>query len=130
MVESDPSDGVRYEAADSLAKMGPAAKAGMPALIRLVKDQSQGYSRVGAAGALAAIDPQSKEAVQALIEALRSQGDTYEDGKVTDMLEQLIKDHLAQGKIRRSFSRQFPFYTRKGAGALVPNAFPGIWLKP
>jgi vesicle coat complex subunit len=59
----------RYHAVDTLGKIGPDAKAAVPAIIRALKDD-HALVRSGATEALAEIDPGNRDVVLALIEAL------------------------------------------------------------
>jgi len=65
----------RYHAVDTLGKIGPDAKAAVPALIKALKD-SHMLVRGGATEALAEIDPDNSDVVLALIEALEDKEPT------------------------------------------------------
>ena len=71
LIEStkDANPEVREEAANALNEMGPAAKAAVPALIRLLDDKAKGV-RQDAALAFGAIGPDAKASVPALIKLL------------------------------------------------------------
>lgn len=64
----------RNNAAYSIARMGPAAKAAVPALIRALKDPEAAV-RFPVAIALREIGPDAREAVPALTEALEDRSD-------------------------------------------------------
>jgi vesicle coat complex subunit len=60
----------RYHAVDTLGKIGPDAKAAVPAIIKALKDDNA-LVRGGATEALAEIAPYNRDVVLALIEALK-----------------------------------------------------------
>ena len=62
----------KRQAADGLGRMGPAAEAAVPALVRCLKDTDV-MVRVDAAVALGCIGPKAKEAIPALLEMLKTQ---------------------------------------------------------
>lgn len=65
------SAGARATAAQSLAVLGPKALPAVPALVRVLRADSETQARASAAQALGAIGPAARSAVPALVRALR-----------------------------------------------------------
>ncbi len=86
----DPDSDVGYGAAQALGRIGPEAKAAVPALIKALVDDPRNTVRSHAAQALGQIGPEAKAAVPALIEALKDENENVRnaaDGalrKITD----------------------------------------------
>ncbi len=74
----DTSPSVRWSAAVALGKIGPDAKAAVPALIEALKDENSEMRR-RVAVALGNIGPDAKAAVPALIEALKDENKNVRD---------------------------------------------------
>jgi hypothetical protein len=68
---NSPTRDERAKATRTLALFGPAAKAAVPALADLVRDDASGTVRIAAAEALAAIGPDAKSALPALEAGLK-----------------------------------------------------------
>jgi len=66
----DPDAGVRWAAADSLGRIGPAAKSAVPALAAALEDKE---IRSIVADALAGIGPEAKQAVPGLVQIVRNE---------------------------------------------------------
>ena len=86
---------VRLNAAQWLAKAGPAGKAAIPALIELLQDE-QGQVRANAGSALRSMGPAAKTAIPALKELLRhkDQGIRLEAAALLAGIDPGVKDSI------------------------------------
>ena len=97
----DPDDSVRIKAAHALGRLGPKAKAAVPALIETLNDKKPRYTvRVAAAQALAEIGPDAEAAIPALIDILNDKqdpdADCYNAPRVLGKIGKAAVPHLIE----------------------------------
>jgi HEAT repeat protein len=116
---------VRYEMAQALGMIGPAAASALPKLKGVFQSDSDGQVRAAAAVAALRIDPRQKEALPALIKILEKDDDDWSQAVALEEIESLgPKAALATDGLKSALQHSEWYDTRARAATALAAVAP------